>query len=283
MADQQVQESQTEEAGSETVEAGAAAIQEAGGNEDQFFSGGPYKFKHFDGSEWEAGDRRALTDQLKRLDERLRHGGMRKEELDKERQKFDSDRKSWEAAAQKYKRREDELNTAYSRYGTWDKLMSERPELKQKMAALIDEYQNGSQSDRQQAALEAELKPIKSELESMRQERESQKQEQMFEAAAAELGKQYDGFDATAIRAALDELRSVPEADVPRKVLEFGYHALVGRKGIADLEARGARGTPKVPSVNSTPGAPPTEVDTADMDEEQKHAYAVELLRNMPE
>lgn len=271
----QVQESAPEVAGGEpsTESTGGAIADGAGGVTDPLFADGPFSWK-YDKGEHIIKNRRELADAF-------RHSYMNRASLDAERQKLAQQRKLMDQAIQKA-RSEQEANTAlFNKYRGYESAFGQHPDLKRRIEQMIDEYKasggRGS-SDQIRSVLEAELKPIKDEFGKWQEERKRQAEEEQWSSAAEQLAAEIEGFDGKAAREFLDTLRGVPEADAQRKLMEIAHFALLGQQRASDLEKRPPP-TRARPNVTSTPGKPTSKRDVSGMNEAEKHAYAVELLK----
>lgn len=273
----QVQESAAEAVvagGDASVEStGGAMADGAGGVTDPLFADGPFTWKH-DKGEHIIKNRRELADAF-------RHSYMNRDSLDAERQKIAQQRKLMDQAIQKA-RSEQEANTAlFNKYRGYENAFGQHPELKSRIEKLIDEYKaSGGRggSDQIRSVLEAELKPIKDEFGKWQEERKRQSEEEQWSKAAEQLAAEIDGFDGKAAREFLESLKRIPEADAQRKLMEIAHFAMLGQQRASDLEKRPPppRGRP---NVVSTPGKATSKRDVTGMNEAEKHAYAVELLK----
>lgn len=259
------------------VDAGSDAAGDAG--TDPLFTDGAFEFGWHDGSRMSVADRGQLARELQKVNEQLRHSGMRHEELEGERRKLTESQRLMDQTIKDYRTKEQNLQTAYAEAAALKKALSERPGLQQKINQVIDEYNSGGgyASDSQRSALEAELKPIKSEIEEWKAEREAQRQEREFSKAAEALAGELEGFDAKAVKEYLDGLKSVPQADVPRKLQELAYYALQGQKKLADLESK--KGPPKSPPNLVPSSGGKTKRNISEMSEAEQEAYAIELAK----
>ena len=267
---------------------GGGAIPESiGDGSKPIFSSDSFSFKHHDGTEWQAKNRGELVSKLRELDERLRHGGMRKSELEEERRKIAEQKKQMEQAVSSARMKEENLGRMYNKYSSWNDLLSKDPILRKKMEQLIDEHKkNGSSgsniSDIVKTALEAELKPLRSAYEEYEKDRERNRATLDMQRASKELKSVYEDFDYDSVTKALNDLKNIPDADVTRKFMEIMYFSLLGQKRAAEYERIHGKKSKTIPSLSSTPGKT-IEPNIREMNEEEMDNYAIELLKGIPE
>lgn len=184
----------------------------------------------------------------------IKHSGMRKSDLDREREALKSQGQKFSERMKSLEAKETELRNAYNKIQKYERILN-NPAAEKEIEALAQRLRGTGQPDLDQLFQER-LKPYEEKLSKIEQIEKEREEAAARDRALSQLESQLDGFDRKAVTEMLQQISQVPEQDQMRTLYEILHYANVGKMTPAQVEQKLAmqQSKKRPPSVTSTPG-----------------------------